>query len=122
MYLEFFATQPLEAGVATPEHLEQAKQVSQGLGLFIRSLVGLDREAAKQAFCEFLSGVAASANQIEFINLIVEHLTHYGILEPGLLYESPFIDINPQGPEGVFDSEQVDALFSVLGHIRATAA
>lgn len=90
----------LLSGLGTPEHLEYAKQTSQGLGLFIRSLVRLDREAAKQAFGKFLSGSAVSADQIEFINLIIDHLTHHGILEPGLLYESPFTDINSQGPEG----------------------
>jgi type I restriction enzyme R subunit len=46
----------LESGVGTPEHLARAKAESQCLGLFIRSLVGLDQEAAKQAFGEFLAG------------------------------------------------------------------
>lgn len=111
----------LESGISTPEHLEYAKQTSQGLGLFIRSLVGLDREAAKQALGKFSSGFAASADQIEFINLIIDHLTHHGIMKPGLLYESPFTDISSQGPEGIFSSEQVDALVSVLSEIRAAA-
>lgn len=112
----------LDAGIGTSEHLEQAKQVSQGLGLFIRSLVGLDREAAKQAFDKFLSGSAASANQIEFINLIIDHLTHHGSMDPGLLYESPFTDFDAQGPEGIFSANQVDTLISVLENIRAAAA
>jgi type I restriction enzyme R subunit len=43
-------------------------------------------------------------------------------MDPGLLYESPFTDINPQGPEGVFTSEQVDNLVSLLQEIRARAA
>ncbi len=109
-----------ESGIGTPEHLECAKQT--GLGVFIRSLVGLDREAAKQAFGSFLSGSTVSANQIEFINLIVDHLTHHGIMEPSLLYESPFTDISHQGPEGIFTPEQVDALVAVLSDIRDTAA
>jgi type I restriction enzyme, R subunit len=112
----------LEAGIGTPEHLEQAKEMNQGLGLFIRSLVGLNREAAKQAFGQFLSGSTASADQIEFINLIIDYLTHHGVIDPGLLYESPFTDINAQGPEGVFAPEQIDELFSVLENIRAAAA
>ncbi|WP_088891255.1 DEAD/DEAH box helicase family protein [Leptolyngbya ohadii] len=112
----------LESGIGTPEHLEYAKETSQGLGLFIRSLVGLNREAAKQAFGQFLSGSATSANQIEFINLVIDYLTHHGIMEPALLYESPFTDICPEGPEGVFDSEQVSGLISVLEDIRAAAA
>ena len=40
----------LEAGVGTAGDIARAKEQSHGLGLFIRSLVGLDREAAKEAF------------------------------------------------------------------------
>jgi type I restriction enzyme, R subunit len=111
----------LEAGIGQNADLEQAKQTSQGLGGFIRSLVGLDREAAKQAFGDFLAASTASANQIQFINLIIDHLTHHGIMDPGLLYESPFTDINSQGPEGVFSQQQVDGLVTVLANIRAAA-
>jgi len=112
----------IEAGVGTTEDLSRAKQESHGLGLFIRSLVGLDREAAKHAFGQFLSGKTPSANQIEFINLIIDHLTEHGIMDPGLLYESPFTDINPQGPEGIFPSTQVDELVCLLNEIRQRAA
>jgi type I restriction enzyme, R subunit len=111
----------LEAGIGNNDDLDQAKQTSQGLGGFIRSLVGLNREAAKQSFSEFLAESTASANQIEFINLIIDHLTHHGIMDPGLLYESPFTDINSQGPEGVFSPKQVDSLVTVLAQIRAAA-
>ena len=112
----------LESGVGTPEHLARAKAESQGLGLFIRSLVGLDQEAAKQAFGEFLAGTTTSANQIEFINLIIDRLTQQGTIEVGDLYESPFIDINSQGPDGIFSPAQIDSLLSVLDRIQATAA
>jgi len=37
------------SGWAHPEHLQKAKAESNGLGLFVRSWVGLDREAAKMA-------------------------------------------------------------------------
>jgi type I restriction enzyme, R subunit len=108
------------SGIGTPEQLESVKQM--GLGIFIRSLVGLDRESAKQAFGAFLSGSIVSANQIEFINPIVDRLTHHGIMEPSLLYESPFTDISHQGPEGIFSPAQVDALVAVLNDIRTAAA
>ena len=109
-----------ESGIGTPEDIEVAKET--GLGVFIRSLVGLDREAAKQAFGVFLTGSTVSANQIEFINLIIDHLTHHGIMELHLLYESPFTDISNQGPEGIFSPAQVDTLVSVLDEIRTRAA
>ena len=88
---------------------------------FIRSLVGLDHETAKQAFSQFISGASVSANQIEFINLVVDYLTENGVMEADRLYESPFTDINPQGPEGVFPSAEVDQMVQVLADIRLRA-
>jgi type I restriction enzyme R subunit len=55
----------LAESVGSPEDLERIRGEG-GLGLFVRSLVGLDREAAKQALAGFVSGRMLSANQIEF--------------------------------------------------------
>jgi type I restriction enzyme R subunit len=84
-------------------------------------LVGLDREAAKKALAVFLNGSTLSANQIEFINLIIDHLTEQGVMEARLLYESPFTDLSPQGPDGVFTSAQVDELLALLAQVRERA-
>ena len=102
--------------------IQQAAEQSHGLGIFIRSLVGLDRETAKQAFSQFVVGTTATANQLEFIDLIVEYLTENGVMEPARLYESPFIDISPQGPEAVFGDSKVTQMIEVLGEIRKRAA
>jgi type I restriction enzyme, R subunit len=110
-----------ESGVGTQGDISRAKEVSRGLGLFVRSLVGLDREAAKEALAGFMLGKPLASNQIEFLNLIVNHLTEHGVMEASLLYESPFTDLTPQGPDGLFSSTQVDELLAVLDGIKATA-
>lgn len=110
-----------ESGVGDNDDLNRARETSDGLGLFVRSLVGLDRGAAKEALAGFLEDKTLSANQIEFVNLIVNHLTEHGVMEASLLYESPFTDLTPQGPDSLFTSAQVDELVAILGRVRATA-
>jgi type I restriction enzyme R subunit len=110
-----------ESGVGETEDLDRAKQESQGLGLFVRSLVGLDREIAKQELGKFLLGKNLNPNQIEFVNMIVDYLTEHGVMDAALLYESPFTDITPQGPEELFTSPQVDELISLLEEVYERA-
>jgi type I restriction enzyme R subunit len=75
----------IQSGVGAPADIQRAATESRGLGLFVRSLVGMDREAAKQALTGFTAGTILGANQIEFVNLIVNHLTKHGAMRPALL-------------------------------------
>ncbi|MDP1730736.1 MAG: hypothetical protein Q8L54_06055 [Devosia sp.] len=43
-------------------------------------------------------------------------------MDPGLLYESPFIDIAPSGLEHVFDLKRTDRLVRTVVGINASAA
>ena len=111
----------LANGIGTADDLERAKAEAQGLGLFIRSLVGLDREAAKAALGGFVTGTTLSANQIEFINLIIDYLSNFGMIDAAKLYESPFTDVTVKGPEGLFGSRQIEELLKAIESIKATA-
>ena len=119
--LEELSKMLVQAG-GSVEIIQQATEQSHGLGIFIRSLVGLDRETAKQAFSQFVVRTTATASQLEFIDLIVQYLTENGVMEPARLYESPFTDISPRGPEAVFSITKVSAMVALLGEIRQTAA
>jgi hypothetical protein len=110
----------VEAGAGTKDDISRVT-AGRGLGLFVRSMVGLDREAAKRAFHWFLAGKTLTANQIQFVNLVVDYVTQSGWMSPAQLYESPFTDFSPRGIEGVFDPAQVTQLLSVLESIRQTA-
>jgi len=108
------------AGAGTRDELKKVRSGS-GLGLLVRSLVGLDREAAKRAFNGFLAGKTLTANQIHFVNLVIDYLTQSGWMHAAQLYESPFTDFSPKGVEGVFNLEQVAQLIAVLDEIRTGA-
>jgi type I restriction enzyme, R subunit len=97
-------------------------QADGGLPRFVRSLVGLDREAAKRAFAEFSSGRTLAADQLEFLDLIIDHLTARGVMDPKLLYESPFTDFDSKGVEGVFEQGDVVRLVQILREIEPRSA
>ena len=110
----------VDAG-GSQELIQKAAADSFGLGIFIRSLVGMDKDAVYQAFNELVAGTTATPDQIEFIDLIVTELTANGTMDARRLYESPFLDISPQGPEGLFPSAKVEQMVQILGLIQQRA-
>ncbi len=108
--------------LGTREEFENAFGKQENLGLFIRSLVGLDRHEAKLEFADFLNGQRYSANQIEFVNMIIDHLTKNGIMEPERLFDSPYTDFNPNGISGVFSTGEAERIIDKLERIRLNAA
>ena len=63
------------------------------LGEFVREIVGLDMNAAKEAFSAYLSDTNMDSRQIYFVNQIIEYIVHNGMLKDlSVLQESPFTD------------------------------
>jgi type I restriction enzyme, R subunit len=110
----------LSHGVGTEQAIQRASQESSGFGLFIRSLVGLDRNAAKEVFAEFLANGTNTANQIRYINEIIDELTSCGVMDAIRLYEPPFSDL-AQGPESLFSVTEVDNICHLLDLIKTRA-
>ncbi len=60
---------------------------------FVREIVGLDMNAAKEAFSEYLTNTSLDSRQIYFVNQIVEYIVHNGMMKDfSVLQESPFTD------------------------------
>lgn len=63
------------------------------LGEFVREMVGLDMNAAKEAFSKYLEDVNLDSRQIYFVNQIIEYIVHNGMMKDlSVLLESPFTD------------------------------
>lgn len=63
------------------------------LGEFVREIVGLDMNAAKEAFSEYLTSAELDSRQIYFVNQIVEYIVHNGMMKDlSVLQDSPFTD------------------------------
>ncbi|MFX4272648.1 DEAD/DEAH box helicase family protein [Propionibacteriaceae bacterium Y1685] len=92
-----------------------------GLGIFVRSLVGLDRSSAIEAFENYLDGTKFSADQVRFVNLIIDELTKNGVMEPARLFESPYTDHAPTGPDYFFPDADVMGIVETLNDIKSKA-
>ena len=63
------------------------------LGEFVREIVGLDMNAAKEAFAQYLNDTTLDSRQIYFVNQIVEYIVHNGMMKDlSVLQEAPFTD------------------------------
>ena len=79
-----------------------ARSDAPSLAHFVRSLVGMDRAAAQEAFSELLSNRSLTTPQIRFIEMVIDQLTARGVMEPSALYEAPFSSVHAGGPEALF--------------------
>lgn len=91
------------------------------LGKFIRSILGLDVNAAKEVFGNFLSNANLNPTQIHFINIIIDYLSVNGTIDKQLLFERPFTEINDQGLTGVFSMEQAGTIVKIIDTINKNA-
>ncbi|WP_421947656.1 DEAD/DEAH box helicase family protein [Phaeodactylibacter xiamenensis] len=77
----------------------------QPLGAFIRSLVGLDTRAAKEAFADLLHQSQLRADQMTFLNRLIDYLAVNGTIQKRMLMQPPFTDLHDMGIFGIFDDD-----------------
>ena len=98
-----------------------ARHDAPSLTHFVRSMVGMDRAAAQDAFSEFLSNRSLTTPQIRFVELVIDQLTARGVMEPSALYEAPFSAVHAGGPEALFagKSNVIEGIFEKLETLRS---
>jgi type I restriction enzyme R subunit len=112
----------LEASGVTDRSLYHEKVLkNKPLGSFIRELVGLDRQAAKAIFSDFLDEGQYTVEQIQFVNQIVDYLTTNGVLDVKHIFESPFTDLHNESAYGFFEEHKVTELFGRIRKIKVNS-
>jgi len=93
-----------------------ARSEAPSLAHFVRSLVGMDRSAAQAAFSQFLNDRSLTAQQIRFVELVIDQLTARGVMDASALYEPPFSNLHAGGPDELFAGKEtvINAVFDVL--------
>ncbi|MFF6955666.1 DEAD/DEAH box helicase family protein [Streptomyces sp. NPDC008317] len=110
----------LAEAVASPEDLDDVRS-SGGLGLFVRGLCGLDRQAAQKAFEAFCAGKELSSRQLDFLTLVIDTVVRRGILSLGDLYEDSFADLAPGGPDDLYTGDELERLKVIFKELEQTA-
>lgn len=100
----------------------EAELGAKPLGEFVREIVGMDMNAAKEAFAQYLSDVNLDSRQIYFVNQIVEYIVHNGVMKDlSVLQEPPFTD-RGSIVEIFTDLSLWAGIKSVIDRINANAA
>ena len=106
--------------LGTREDYEQAFE-NKPLGELVREIVGLDMNAAKEAFAVYLNDTNLDERQIYFINQIVEYIVQNGMMKDlSVLQSSPFID-NGNIVELFADTTILQGIISIIHKVNANA-
>lgn len=85
-------------------------------GQFVRSIIGLDMHSAKEAFAKYLDQVQLNAQQIYFVNEIIEYIVKNGTLtDMHVLQDAPFTN---QGTAAELFEEDIPTWQRILGAIN----
>lgn len=99
----------------------QTIQEGKGLGEFIRSIIGVDRKEIENVFSQYLDNNKFNANQIRFVETIIDYIKCNGTMDTGKLFEQPFTDLNAYGIDGVFPTKEADNIIYLINEINQNA-
>jgi len=112
----------IELGMATAEDLTWAAEQHSGLGLYLRTIIGMDPDSVRTTLDDFCRNRDFTRLQHAFLEKLVDFIAVNGVMEkPGMMYDPPFTDIHPDGPDGMFASAEVQQLAEVVRAIKQNA-
>lgn len=92
------------------------------VGKLVRKLVGLDRQAANEAFSEFLNNESLNMNQIHFVKLIVDYVVTNGFIEDNkVLQEDPFRTVGNIGTLFKDNMDEARKIIKIINEIKVNA-
>lgn len=88
----------------------------------VRKIVGLDREAANEAFSEFLNKESLNTKQIHFVKLIVEYIVANGLIDDNkVLQEDPFRSVGSITELFRGNMEDARKIMDIIMHIKGNS-
>lgn len=88
-----------EAGIGDVDELQH--RLGMSLSRFVRTVIGLEKGAARAAFADLIDGANLNSVQLEFMNRVITGLVQNGIVTVSDLFNAPYNDYG--SPVEVFD-------------------
>lgn len=102
--------------------LREFYAATEPLERIICSIVGMDAATVRERFATFAQKHALGAKQLQFLQLLQNHVARHGSIELDRLYQAPFTQIDAEGLDGVFaDEAQADDLIAILADFEKPA-
>lgn len=105
--------------MASQDDLDHVREKDGGLGLFLRRIRGLDRQAAETAFADFMTSHDLSARQMDLLEQIIDYIVVNGRIDLKDLYQNSAFSRWPL--DEVFGDEEVDDLNVVFLTLKTRA-
>ena len=107
--------------LGTKEDYEEAFE-NKPLGELVREIVGLDMNAAKEAFAVYLNDANLDDRQIYFVNQIVEYIVQNGMMKDLSVLQSPPFTDNGNIVELFADASILRGIIGIIQRVNANAA
>lgn len=73
-------------------------------------------------FAEFINRPNISAEQMTFMNTLIDYLTQNGSIDRTILFDRPFTDIHQNGVLGVFKNDDATKIISIIDQYNQNIA
>lgn len=93
------------------------------LGKFVRKIVGLDVQVVNQLFSDLIQDENLNANQITFIQKVIDYLNKNGTLDKKLLSSSVLVQSYERGILDLFkgENERISKIISIVDKVNENA-
>ena len=93
------------------------------LGKFVRKIIGLDIQVVNQLFSDLIQDENLNANQITFIQKVIDYLNKNGTLDKKLLSSSVLIQSYERGILDLFkgENERIGKIISIVDRVNENA-
>lgn len=90
------------------------------LGILIRNIAGMDKEAVHEAFADFINSQRFNQNQIVFVDKLVEYVRVNGYVKTGDVFDHAPFD-KPKSMYDMFEMPQIEEIWNIIDSFSRNA-